>query len=165
MIVVSDTSALSAFILIGQLELLPKLYKQVIVPPAVMREIFVLESQFGHDLSILKNASWLDIIPVKDFDLFQRYRQVLDEGEAEALVLMQEMAADFLLIDEMKGRKVAQAVGIPHTGVLGVLLSAKANGFIPVVQPLLEALLTKAGFRMSRILYERVLQQAGEKTP
>jgi uncharacterized protein len=85
MIVVSDTSALSALFLVGQIDILPSLYGQVIVPPAVMWEILQLEETFHHDLSALKNARWLSVIPVSDVDKVKKYRQILDEGESEAM--------------------------------------------------------------------------------
>ena len=162
MIVVSDTSALSALFLVGHLELLPSLYGQVVVPPAVMREILQLESQFGHDLSSLKNASWISVIPVSDIKKVRLYQRVLDKGESEAIVLVVEIAADLLLIDEMRGRKVALSEGIPHTGVLGVLLSAKSKDLLNAIRPVLDALRTETNFRVSQKLYDFVLQQAGE---
>lgn len=162
MIVVSDTSALSALFLIHRIDILPDLYGQVIVPPAVMRELLELEAQFGKDLSGIKSAPWLTITPVTNVALFQKYRKVLDEGESEALALMHELSADLLLIDEMLGRKIAQFEGIAHTGVLGVLLSAKAKGLLTPIRPALDDLITLAGFRVSHVLYQRVLQQAGE---
>ena len=162
MIVVSDTSALSALFLIQRIDILPALYGQVIVPPSVMRELLKLETRFGKDLSGLKSASWLTITSVTDVPLFQKYRRVLDEGESEALTLMHELSADLLLIDEMLGRKIAQMEGIAHTGVLGVLLSAKAKGLLDFIRPALHDLTTMAGFRISNALYERVLRQAGE---
>lgn len=162
MIVVSDTSALSALFLVEQLDLLPALYGKVIVPPAVMREMLRLEEQFGHDLSALKKAAWLSVIPVSDVQKVKKYRLVLDEGESEALVLTTELSADFLLIDEMRGRKVAQSEGIPHTGVLGVLLSAKAKELLHAVRPVMDDLLLKTKFRISQQLYDFVLAEAGE---
>lgn len=162
MIVVSDTSALSALFLIEQIDVLPALYGQVIVPPSVMRELLELETKFGKDLSGMKSAPWLTIISVTDTILFQKYRRVLDEGESEALALMHELSADLLLIDEMRGRKIAQSEGIAHTGVLGVLLSAKAKGLLLFIRPVLDDLTIKAGFRLSKDLYETILRQAGE---
>ncbi|MDO8366639.1 MAG: DUF3368 domain-containing protein [Saprospiraceae bacterium] len=162
MIVVSDTSALSALFLVGHLDLLPSLYGQVVVPPAVMREILQLESQFGHDLSSLKNSSWISVIPVSDVKKVRVYRRVLDEGESEAIVLASEISADLLLIDEMRGRKVAQSAGIPYTGLLGVLLSAKSKGLLNAIRPILDNLRSETSFRISQKLYDYVLLQAGE---
>jgi predicted nucleic acid-binding protein len=162
MIVVSDTSALSALFLVDKLDLLPVLYGQVVVPPAVMREILQLEIRFGHDLSGLKTAPWLSVIPVSDLKKVQDYQRVLDEGESEAIVLIMEISADLLLIDEIRGRKVAQSEGILYTGVLGVLLSAKYKGLLNVVRPVLDNLRKDTNFRISQKLYDFVLEQAGE---
>lgn len=162
MIVVSDTSALSALFLIGKLDLLPDLYQKVIVPNAVMDELLELEIGFEHDLTTLKAASWLSTMSIQDKVLFQKYRHILDEGESEALVLMKELNADLLLIDEMAARKVAQAEGISYTGVLGVLLSAKAQGLLFVIQPIMDDLKSLAAFRISEAVYQQVLKEAGE---
>lgn len=140
MIVVSDTSALTALFLIQKLELLPDLYGSVIIPTTVMQELLLLETNLGYDLTIIKSAAWLLTIPIKDEPLFQKYRRVLDEGESQALVLVKEFAADLLLIDEMRGRAIAKSQGIPHTGVLGILLSAKSKGLLPAVQPIMDDL-------------------------
>lgn len=162
MIVVSDTSALTALFLVQQLELLPNLYGTVIVPTAVMDELLLLETDLKYDLSTVKSATWLSTVSIKDEPLFQKYRRVLDEGESQALVLAKELAADLLLIDEMRGRAVAKAEGIPHTGVLGILLSAKAQGLLTAVQPVMNDLKTFANFYISEQLYKRVLDEAGE---
>lgn len=127
-----------------------------------MRELLELETRFGKDLSDVKSALWLAIIPVTNVVLFQKYRRILDEGESEALTLMHELSADLLLLYEMLGRKIAQVEGFAHTGVLGVLLSAKAKGLLTFIRPVLDDLTKMAGFRMSSALYERVLRQAGE---
>lgn len=129
MIVVSDTSAISALIKIGQVELLYRLYGRVIVPSAVWAELTILDIRYGYDLSTL-NEDWFEVVSIRNHELFKQYLSVLDEGESEALVLTQELNADLLLIDEMKGRKVAESIGIRYTGVLGILLSAKSKGGI-----------------------------------
>jgi uncharacterized protein len=47
-------------------------------------------------------------------------------------------------------------------GVLGVLVEAKHKSLIPHLKPILDELITRAGFRVSPQLYERVLQAVGE---
>lgn len=162
MIVVSDTSPISALFLINRLELLPILYGQVVIPPAVKRELQKLETDFGHDLSSLETASWLKTIAVSDGARYLHYRRVLDEGESEALTLVHELTADLLLIDEIRGRKVAESEGIAYVGVLGVLLSAKSKGILVGIRDVLDDLRRIAGFHLGQNLYEAVLQQAGE---
>ena len=50
MIVVSDTSVISALLSIDKLELLPQLYGRVIIPQLVWDELIRLE-EFGYDFS------------------------------------------------------------------------------------------------------------------
>ncbi len=53
-------------------------------------------------------------------------------------------------------------LGLSITGVLGVLLIAKNRGLISRVQPIIDALILQANFRISRQLYEEVLRTANE---
>ena len=65
-------------------------------------------------------------------------------------------------MDERKGRNVALRFGLKFIGLLGVLMEAKNKGLIQEVKPLLDALISKAGFWISPQLYNRVLESAGE---
>ena len=48
----------------------------------------------------------------------------LDDGESEAIILADELKASVLVMDEKKGRKVAQKMGIQITGTVGILIQA-----------------------------------------
>jgi predicted nucleic acid-binding protein len=52
----------------------------------------------------------------------------LDEGEREAIALALELGADRVLMDEMQGRKAAQAVGLKVAGTLAVILDGALLG-------------------------------------
>jgi predicted nucleic acid-binding protein len=54
-------------------------------------------------------------------------------------------------------------MGLAYIGLLGILLEAKRQGFLPEVKPVLDDLIAKAGFWVSRELYTRVLQAASEE--
>jgi hypothetical protein len=165
MIVVSDTLPISNLFLAGHLQLLPDVFGKVIVPERVFEELLVLKKDFGHDLSSLKNAAWLEVKAVKSSTILMKMRQTLHEGEAEAIALAKELQADFLLMDEQEGRAFAIAEGLRVVGVLGVLLEAKKQGLVQSVKFVMDELVAKSKFWVSEKVYSQVLQLAGEKEP
>ncbi|MCF8244722.1 MAG: DUF3368 domain-containing protein [Saprospiraceae bacterium] len=161
MIVVSDTSPISNLLMIGWLRLLPSIYGKVIIPDAVYEEVEAL-SQFGVSLHEFYAADWIERAMPSDLAAVNELLGKLDEGESEAIILAEELKADFLLIDERLGWKEAQARSIKTIGLLGTLVKAKEMGLIPEVKPLIDALRIKAKFRMSDALIKHILKEAGE---
>jgi uncharacterized protein len=161
MIIVSDTSALGNLAIVDQLALLQELYGTIIIPNIVAQE---LSNATSLKIQIILNLEWIQIQSVKNQALVDSLQQNsnLDPGEAHAIVLALEQQADELLIDERRGRREATKLGISIIGILGVLLIAKQHGLIPQVQPILDALIEQAGFRVSPQLYTQVLSQANE---
>jgi predicted nucleic acid-binding protein len=157
--VVSNTTPIIALSLVGQHELLQQLYGEVLLPPAVYREVMVGgRSKIG--VTELQNAVWLRQVALTDprrADLLVD----LDTGEAEAIALAQERNADLLLLDERLGRRYARRAGIPITGTLGVLLRAKQEGMIPQIRPLVEQM-QKGGIRLGGELVANVYRLANE---
>jgi uncharacterized protein len=153
MIVVSDTSALTALLQIGRIELLARLYHEIVIPEAVEREL-------RHDHPAL--PQFIHVNRVKNPSVVQRLAQELDQGEAEAIALMLENRGDLLLIDERRGRRVAQREGVPVVGLIGVLAEAKRIGQLPSLAAVVNDLQTLAGFRISDRLKARLLAEAGE---
>jgi hypothetical protein len=82
-------------------------------------------------------------------------------GEAEAITLARETHDCLLIIDEKKGRKVAEDLQITIVGLLGVLLEAKEEQLITELKPLLQQLKT-IGFHISSRLVTLLLKEAGE---
>ena len=152
MVVVADTSPLTALLHLGQIQLLPQLYGVVYLPVAVAAELNTLIA-FGYDISFVKNTDVFVIKQVADQSRVQQISQELDRGEAEAIVLAIEIGADLLLIDEKLGKNVALAAGINCMGVVGLLIEAKRKGLITEIKPLLDDLVHNLNFRLSEKIY------------
>ncbi|MDB9493078.1 DUF3368 domain-containing protein [Spirulina major CS-329] len=60
------------------------------------------------------------------------------------------------------GRQEARKLGISIIGILGILLLAKQRGLVQQVEPVMDALIEQAGFRVSAALYQEVLRFAAE---
>ena len=158
MIVVSNAGPLIALARIERLDVLPALYQEIAIPPAVREEVLGADRK---GFSVLKNANWLRVKAVSDQTAVTLLRERLDAGESETIVLALELETDLLLMDEARGRRIAAARGMPLTGTLGTLLLAKRKRLLERVEPLL-ADLAAQGFRMSDALYRHILQEAGE---
>ena len=153
MIVVSDTSPLTALFTVGAADILPQLFGEVVIPEAVRDELLR-----GHaDLPV-----WLRVEAVKNSAEARRLAQSVDAGEAEAIELAKELHADRLLMDERKGRRLAAQEGVPVIGLLGVVLLAKRNQLIPSARALLHKLDRDAGMYLTDELREQALQSVGE---
>lgn len=159
MIVVSDTSPITNLAAIGQLDLLRLLYQKVILPEAVYQELTASGGQ--HPGAIASSLDWIEVQASTNQLLVTALRIELDEGEAEAIALAQQVAADLLLMDERRGRAAAERFGLRVLGLLGVFIEAKQQGLISQLKPHLDSLI-QSGFWISQQLYQRVLQAAGE---
>jgi len=160
-IVVSNTSPITNLAAVEQLDLLRQLYGTVLIPQAVYGEL-IAGGGGQPGAREVQTLEWIETRAVTDHALVTALQIELDNGEAEAIALTKELAADLLLLDERRGRAVAARLDLRFVGLLGVLIEAKQKGTIPAVKPVLDDLMAKAGFWISQRLYVRVLQAAGE---
>ncbi len=161
MIVVSNTSPIINLAAVGQLDLLRKLYGNVLIPESVRDEIVVAgKGQPGsHEV---EKSNWIKSTRVQATPIVASLELELDKGEAEAIALSIELKADLFLLDEHKGRLVASRLGVRCVGLMGALMEAKQRGLISSVKPIVDDLIEKAGFWISHDLYKHVLHSAGE---
>lgn len=146
-IVVSDSTCLIALERIQRLDLLPAVFTKIWVPTAVARE-------FGQSLTWLKVKEPANLAGVAAF------RLLVDEGEAEAIALAQELKCEVIL-DDLQARRLAARQNVPCLGLLGVMLRAKRGGKLAALQPLIEALRANKFF-ISEALVAEALRLAGE---
>ena len=161
MLVVSNTSPLINLAMIGELDLLRKLYEVVYIPQAVFDEIVIKgEGQIGAEE--IKNSEWIKVLPVQNRLLVKSLFLQLDIGESEAIVLAIEHSANLVLLDEKRGRNIASEFNLRPFGLLGVLVQAKKLGLILEIKPLIDKLRHVAGFWIDNKLYQAVLNSVNE---
>jgi predicted nucleic acid-binding protein len=123
MIVIADTSPLNYLVLIGEAEILERLYRRVIVPKAVWRELQHPETPAAVAEWVAHRPLWLEVH--QSTSLPDAGLRLLGEGERQAILLAQELRAEaLLLMDEGKGRQEASRRNLRITGTLGVLSDA-----------------------------------------
>ena len=163
-IVVADTGPLIALGRVECLKLLHDLYKDILIPPAVHDELRLGSGRPGARQSAeALEQGWLQIqqLSAGSAQALSELMLVLDPGEAEAILLAEELNCRFLLIDERKGRAIANRRDVPVVGIAGVLLAAKKHGLIDAVAPILKNL-EQAGYRMSAGLTKEIARLVGE---
>ncbi len=157
--VVVNATPIISLALIGQLNLLQRLYGNVVIPPAIAAEVAAGGPQ-GIGVAELQTSPWIQVRPLSDptrADLISD----LDRGEAEVIALAQELNADLVILDERLGRQHARRLGLRLTGTLGVLLLAKRRGLVSEVRPLIQ-MLVEGGIRLGERLIAETLRLAGE---
>jgi uncharacterized protein len=159
-IVVSDTSPIRALQHLGIIWVLGTLYGTVYLPDLVAVEL----RRANQLCPSLEPADFpfLKIRTPKDQARVKVVRATLDDGEAAALVLAIEMAADFILMDERRGRMVAVQMGLKPVGVLAVLAEAKEKTLLGAVRPLIERLQRELQFRLAPQVISSVLRRVQE---
>ncbi len=146
-VIVSDSTCLIGLERVQQLELLPQLFGQVLVPPAVAQE-------FG------RTFPWLGVRAPADTNYIAALKLQLDDGEAEAIALAKELGC-VVVLDDLLARRVAEKQNVRFVGLLGLLLHAKRAGKLAAIRPIIESL-RAAQFFMSDALAAEALRLAGE---
>ena len=154
----SDTSPLHYLILCGAEEILPQLFQQVIIPPAVFAEL----QQANTPPPV---QSWAAALPgwvvVQRPKLLQTGLDV-DRGELEAISLAQEIHAAAVLMDDLAGRRAAAQCGLAVVGTLGLLEQASRRGLIDL--PMVLGRLQQTNMRLEAKLILAVLERHHART-
>jgi uncharacterized protein len=158
--VVSNTSPILNLAIVNQLILLHQQFGEILIPSSVLDELKVSEERPGSQaIREAISFGWIQSREVSNEPLAQLLKQTLDRGEAEAIALAIELKAEWTLLDEREGRKVAKSLGLKVTGILGILLRAKQLGELESLQPVINELINKAGFRIAPELLAQILTQ------
>lgn len=131
MTVVADSGPLHYLLLLGEIDLLRRLYGGVCMPRAVLKEL----SAPGTPPVVLE---WIASAPswVRIEDVTERndpvFRGTLDAGESEAIALALALSAGLVLIDDLAARREAQRRNLRVAGTLGILRAAAELDLITV---------------------------------
>ena len=138
-----DTSSLIALERISLLQILCKVYKEVVISESVIKEFGTLSLPC---ISIRKVESNLLRLLITDLNL--------GKGEADVIALASQIGLK-VIIDDSKARRVAENMGLKVTGTIGVLMKAERIGLIESAHDKVRELREK-GFYVSEELLEDI---------
>ena len=147
---------------IGKIQLLEKIYGEIVVPYQVKQELEEGARQ-GNLVPRLMDYKWvrLESVRIPEFLLLV---SDLGMGEAATIALGMENPSDVLLvIDDMLGRRIAGLHNLRVTGLAGILMKSKKLGLIPSLGDCLGELKSK-GFYLKQQVIDDMLKISGENS-
>lgn len=158
--IVSNTGPLIGLAIIGHLYILDKIFDKVLVPEAVDYEM-LQGGSMNTGLALYQNSTWIQVRQLSNH-LDTLLVNVLDSGEAAVIQLARECGADFVLIDERKGRKIARDIfKMRVIGTARILVEARHRGIISSVREAITGM-RNGGYRIHDDILEYALRMAGE---
>ncbi len=148
---VGNSSPLIVFQQIEQLALLQRLVGKLLIPAAVRRELFRIDPL----------PDWIEERILSQPLAPQLIAARIGPGEREAIALALEVKANWLIIDDLAGRRLAPSLGIKVIGSAGLFLKAKAEGLVTHIRPLLNAM-QSYDFYIAEHVVEEILKAADE---
>lgn len=125
-----DTTVLSNFAFVQRPDLLLRALGDAATTPTVLAELHE-----GERLGRVPNCDWhwLQVLrPTADeLRLALQLASQLDPGEAECIVVAESRRCIFLSDDRI-ARRLAQQLGVPISGTLGILLTLVRNGHLRI---------------------------------
>jgi predicted nucleic acid-binding protein len=126
MLVVADSSPLIVLANIGEVDVLPRLFGEVVIPPAVAAEVGAASRPQAVRDFMAARPAWLRVERPSMVESIPD----LHPGESEALSLALELHADLVLIDERRAYREAVARKLNAVGTVRVLERAAAEGML-----------------------------------
>lgn len=155
-VIVSDTGPLISLEKLDHgFDLMRGLYKRIIIPPKVMEEI-----------SEGSNQDYVKQFAIEDFIVIQKVKDIPDlpgietlhEGEKQAISLAYNLGLP-LLIEELKGRKIASNAKIKFSGIAKQIVTAFKKGVIPIDKAIRNLEIRLHNNRINKTVYEALSSQ------
>ncbi len=159
---VINSSPVISLSLVKQLELLFKIYDEIIIPKSVYHEVVIKGTgKVGSDN--LETISRFTVLEPDNKTLKDTIMLELDEGEADVIAISKENNIDYVIIDEFAGRQYASLLNLKVAGSLGILLVGKKLGLLKEIKLLMDIMINGNRY-ISQELYQAVLKNAGENS-
>ena len=164
---VSDSTPLIYLAKIGRLDIIRDVFQKIYVPEAVIDEAVTQGKALNmSDASIIEKAvgTWIikeRVEPEVDAEYsFLDNNTRLGNGEKEALKLCKQLDAAYFIADDREARRVSSILNIKPIGTCGTVVQAFRQGSITKKEALrVIDDLVKVGFRISSILYRKILDE------
>ena len=160
MIVLCDNSTLSALAELGWLDLISTLHSRVSITRSVLSEGLHPNAPAPLRVWLQSPPDWLEVLE----DPLECLLEVsgLGRGEASSITLAWEHRGEsFLILDDGAARALVKALGLPMTGLLGLLVRAASMNLIDFAT--VPKRLKSIGFRISDSLISQALNSLAGK--
>lgn len=161
-VAVIDNTLLTRLVSSEIVKFLPYLFKRILIPPEVKKEAYKAPHKGKRRLrkAIGEMGNFfVDCYQANDFTK-EYLKADLDEGEA-ATIAQAEVTDAIILIDELKGFKIAKRMQLRTIRTGRLLIMLKDEGAIDEIQPYIQKL-RKAGFHLDEKVMHKLLAEAGE---
>ena len=159
-VVVADAGPLIALARLNALPPLPALFSHVWVTETVVDECCADSAR--SDSAAVRRAIAVGQLAVRSAPAGHPSWTV-DAGEASAIAAAFDLTAG-VVMDDRAGRKLAERLGLPVVGTLGVLVLAKRAGLIAKIRPWVESLVASGYYLADSVIVDG-LRLAGESSP
>lgn len=155
MIIVCNSTMLIALARINMLTIIERLINEIYIPDAVYEEV-VIDGKGMPGSKEIEKANWIRKVSINDKLSAKILQKDLGKGESEAIVLAQEISADYVILYEI-ARKTAEVIGLRVIGTLGILSWAYKKKIISDLKKVIDKLID-SGFYISNELYQNTLR-------
>lgn len=145
-IVITDASCFILLDKLDKLSILQLLFSKVTTTPEIAAEF------------VKRLPIWVEVVAVRDRELLYDYADIVDIGEASAIALAAELPSPTLILDDMRGRKLASKLSLPYTGTIGLLILAKERGIIPSLSECFDQV-RRTNFRFPEAVLRALLEK------
>jgi predicted nucleic acid-binding protein len=126
--VVADTTPLNYLILLGEVELLERLYPAVLIPRSVHTELASTDAPQVVQSWVRQSPAWVEVRDPQTVP--HPLAAALHAGERDVITLALETPDSLVLLDERLGRRACRMLGLSVTGTVGILMNAGWQGLL-----------------------------------